>query len=196
MRSTALFLILLVFTSFSLSQRVHGDIILSVDVGIIDPNLPYGVVDIFARSDAGDSLISLTVDFELAAGRFDVVPGIMGEDGMLGRGNINQASQFIRNSDTSASLSLDFNTAQVLDGNDVLLTSLRINARGLPDGFYAIMIVDSLADVGRVDTQITDFGHPGGFFVQAVPEPSSTFCLLIGILAIHRRRTVRSPLKN
>jgi len=190
MRPSAKSLLALTFLVLCMAQRGQADIVLTMDVGFIDPKLPYGEVDIYANSDAMDSLFGLTVDFELSAGRFDSVPGVYGLDGMVGAGNLNPVSDFFRNSDTSASLTLDFNSAQLFDGNDVLLTTLRINAEGLPDGFYSVAIVDSLADGGRVRVRITDFGHPGGFFVQSVPEPGAALSVCLGFLFLLRRSSV------
>jgi len=169
----------------------RGDIILTIDIGVFEPGTRFGTVDIYARSDNADSLIALTVDFELAGGRFLDPPGTFGAMDMIGEGNLNPASDFFRNSDQSASLTLDFNSPQSFSADDMILVSLEMDLSGLSDGFYPITIVDAMADAGRVNILIGSFGQPGGFYIQSVPEPCSMGLCAVGLswMVWRRRRT-------
>ena len=174
---------------FAVPATGHADIILTVDAADFPPGTASGVVDIYARSDSADSLISFTVDFELAGGSFREPAGVFGAAGMIGFGNVNSASFFFRNSDRSASLSLDFNSPQSISADNQILASLQLDLTGLPVGFYPISIVDSVADAGRVNVLIGSFDRPGGIYVQ-VPEPSSFgLCGLVVAWAVVSRRS-------
>ena len=141
-------------------------------------------VDIFVRSDAADSTLFLTADFELSAGVFPVAAGIFDQAGMVGFGNIQAppSSQFVSAGNNSATLTLDFTDPQLLPAVDTVLARMFIDTSGLGEGTYNI-VVTSLAAQGPISSV------NGSFTITAVPEPSSLCLLGVAALVAFRWRS-------
>lgn len=161
-------------------QSTQAAIVLTVGTANFQLNTGVQAVDFFVRSDAADSTLFLTVDFELSSGVFPTAAGVFDQPGMVGFGNIQPppGSQFVSSGNNSATLSLDFTNPQLFPAVDTVLARIFIDTTSFGIGTYGIRVT-SVAS--QVDLSATSSGN-GSFTISAVPEPGS-LCL-IGVAAL------------
>lgn len=178
-------LTLFCLAAFSLISRpLNAAIVLIVGSGTFAPDSGLQPIDILVRSDAANTSLFLTADFQLSAGVFPTTAGVFGQAGMVGAGNIQDppASQFVSAGNNSATLSLDFTNAQLFPATDTLLGRMFINTNGVATGTYNIQVTS-------FSTQASSNSVNGSFTISTVPEPGS-LCLvgLASLWALRRGR--------
>ncbi len=167
-----------------LSQPLNAAIVLIVGSGTFATNSGLQPIDILVSSNAGDTSLFLTADFQLSGAVFPLSAGEFGQPGMVGAGNIQAppASQFVSAGNNSATLSLDFTNPQLFPAANTLLGRMFIDTTGVAIGTYSIQVT-SFA------TQVASSSTNGSFTITAVPEPGS-LCLvgIASLWALHKRR--------
>jgi hypothetical protein len=177
---------------FAFSTASRADIIATVDNETFAQNSGVQTVNVVFRStNTTDTLFSFSTDFSLEAGIFDTTPGTFGNPGDYGEGNIDEASEFLRDPEDlqSAVLTLEFNSAETMPIADATIARLAIDTTGVGPGTYAINIFNPFTQDGDgVDIPSTAVG--GSFTISAVPEPTSLAVLSIGCIGsvLTRRR--------
>lgn len=174
-----------------LSQAASAALVLTVGTDTFAPNSGIRAIDVLVRSNAADTSLFLTADFQLSAGVFPATAGVFGEVGMVGAGNIQDppASQFVSAGNNSATLSLDFTSAQLFPAADTLLARMFIDTTGLATGTYAIQVTAFASQVVGSSTV------NGSFTISNVPEPSA-LCLVgvASLYALRRRKRFVVPM--
>ncbi len=168
-----------------LAQAASAAIFVTADNVVFQENSGIRPVDIFIRSNASDSSLFLSVDFQISAGTIPVTAGEFDLNGMVGQGNIQAppASLFVGNGTDISTLSLDFTNAQLFPDVDTVIARMFIDTTGLAVGVYDINVLG-------VASQAGGSGVNGTFTISAVPEPS-TFALVgltaFSLVGIRRR---------
>jgi hypothetical protein len=193
-------LIFLLAIGAALVSQGLADLQITTNSGSFLQDSGVQTLNVLAKSDAADELISLTVDIQLSDGDFAFVPGQYDVPGYIGAGNIDAfpSSDFQRDgTDFSlAYLSLDFNVAQLLPSTYGTLANLSFNVNGLAPGNYSINFLypDAQAIGGPVNVQT----FSGGFSIYAaVPEPSTGLTsVVLGLTALIKYRTPRRRVRR
>lgn len=202
MNKPSLYVLLLMLLGFQ--ATAYGAIVLSIEAGSFQQNSGTQVLRVFARTNANDSLTALATDITLEAGIYSAVPGTFMEVGQIGFGSTG-ASDFFRNSDTDASLTLEFNMPAnppdfdqpfpLLAGE---LATIAFDVNGLSPGTYAINFSNSFA-IDSAANFIDVIEGNGTFTITAVPEPSTFFMLGLtatGLCAYRRRQNASRKLQG
>jgi PEP-CTERM motif len=186
MKKTVVLLLSLLLSSI-VCQSTNAAIVLTAGSATFLQNTGIQAVDLLVRSNAADTSLFLTADFQLSAGVFPTAAGSFNQAGMVGAGNIQAPpiSQFVSAGNNSATLSLDFTNPQLFPAADAVLARMFIDTTGLGIGTYNILVTS-------IATQVASSSVNGTFTITAVPEPSSLILIGVATLLSFGRRKVSS----
>ncbi len=174
---------ILLFVVGFLCSTAESAIILTVGNQTFQENSGIQLLDVYARTDSGDTSDFLTADFELASGVFSVNAALLGGPSFIGEGNIQNSSVALSTGNNFATISIDFENAQSFPAVNTIIAQLRIDTTGVPIGNnYSVTIVQSAAQVPTTNVA-------GSFSVVAIPEPSSIALIAVATVGqLWRRR--------
>ena len=183
----------LFLASVLLASAGKADFILSIASGsAFQANSGIQSVDVFARSNTSATGNTMAADFSLGGGaQFATTPGVFGEAGFVGAGNIdgmNSVFQVNPVDSSNAVLGIEFVSLQTAPATNTRIARLSINTANLAVGNYAININGTFFG-GNAGTFTN-----GSFAITSVPEPGSLLTVALGFGGawIGRRRLRRS----